>query len=188
MVSESRFPSPFKTPEDYLIRQAWTEIIIKCWNPDNNEYINELRANPKQALQGNAKIDESEQKYFPLPAEPPDELKGLSETELKEKLNELTKPFGQFMMCGGWSVNDGEAWAEIIARAWNDSDFLQRLREDPKAALEQEYPRIAKSIGQFHPIAKERAPALQDVSDDELRRRLNSDEPGYFGWMLYCCR
>ena len=170
-------------------REAWTEIIIKCWwAAGKEEYINTLRADPKQALKGNPQIDGSDQKYFPILDEPPDELKGYSETELREELNQRLKPFGQFMMCGGWTVNDGEAWAEIIARAWTNKDFLQRLREDPKAVLEQEYPKIADSLGKFHPIATDPPDTLRNLSLEEIKRRLDFQEPGYFGWMMHCCR
>jgi hypothetical protein len=187
MDNELEFSTPFKTAEDYLIRQAWTEIIIKCWEKDNDNYINELRVDPKKTLKGNGKIDESTERYFPITDEPPDELKELGEADLEKRLNEILKPFGQMMMGGGWTVNEGETWSRIIAQAWTDSVFLQNLRDDPKEALKG-YPGISESPGKFFPISKERPKALENLSEDDLRKKLNDDDEPYMGWMRACCR
>lgn len=38
-----------------------------------------------------------------------------------------------------------DAWSLIIARAWTDKDFLERLRENPLQTLQDEYPEVLNS-------------------------------------------
>lgn len=190
---ESSIFTEKKPPYPTEVREAWTDILISCWREGDNAYIDELRSNPLSKLRGIAKIDESEGKYFPLPNQPPNGVPNPvdspeDEAKLRNILKENYKHFGQMMMGGGWTENDGEAWVDIIIRAWKDPDFLMRLRANPRETLESDYPRISESLGKFFPISKERPEKLQGCSEDELKRRLNEDEPGYMGWMMACCR
>jgi hypothetical protein len=190
--SESRRFTEQNPPYPQEVRAAWTDILISCWEEGNEDYINLLRSDPLQELQGNAIIDGSDGKYFPLPTNPPngvpkpDTVEG--EAALREILKENFPHFGQMMISGGWPDNDVDTWIDIIIRAWKDPGFLQRLRDNPKETLERDYPSISASIGKFFPITKERPEALKGLSEDELRNKLNNDEPGYMGWMMTCCR
>jgi hypothetical protein len=189
--SESRKFAELEPPYPDEVRRAWTEVLIECWKEGDDNYINELRSDPLQKLQGNAIIEESEGKYFPLPDKPPEEVptpdSDENETKLRDILKEKLPHFGQMMMGGGWPDNAPETWVDIIVQAWKDPDFLKRLRDNPKQAL-KDYPGISESLGKFFPISKERPKALKDLSEDELRRKLSTDSPGYMGWMMACCR
>lgn len=177
--------------EDYprQVREAWTDVIVKAWNDD--EYRERLQSDPKGIVEV-PRIAESRGKYFPLPKEPPSELRGLSEEELRQRLNEdRARYFGPMMIGGSWAdQNDGEAWTEVIIRAWNDENFLNELRSDPKKAIEalggEISNRIMASEGKYFPITQQPPQDLQ-ISEEELRRKLNEDEPGHFGWMMMCC-
>lgn len=196
MNSESRFSPP--SSEDYTreVREAWTDVIVNSWNDE--KFLEKVRSDPKSAVEGRTIVDTSKGKYLPLPKERPSELQGLSEEELRQKLNEDgSRYFGPMMMGGAWAdQNDGKAWTEVIIRAWTDEEFLNKLRSNPKEAIEalgneEGYEEISNRImaseGKYFPMTKERVPELEGLDDDELRRRLDRDEPGYFGWMMMCC-
>jgi ribosomal protein L29 len=174
--------------EDYTQkeREAWTDVIIKSWTDD--EYIRKLRSDPLEKLKDNKEISDSVGKYFPLHSKPPVKWRGLSSSELKRKLNAKRKRFGQMMISGGWTdANDGEAWVDIIVRAWTDEKFLKKLRDNPKEAL-KDNPSISASMGEYFPISKERHPELKNLSVQELKEKLDDDDNEYFGWMMMCCR
>jgi ribosomal protein L29 len=182
MLDKSKVEEDY-TPEE---RQAWTEVIIKSWTDD--KYVRALRSDPSKHLKGTPIIGGSKGKYFPLRRQPPKEWRGLSPDELRSKLEEKRKHFGQMMISGGWTdANDGEAWVDVIVRAWTDQEYLDKLRNNPKELL-KDHPRIGISMGGYFPIAKERHPDLRDLPVDELREKLDDDENEYFGWMMMCCR
>lgn len=186
---ESRKFAEEEPPYPQEVKEAWTNILISCWKEEG--YIDALRSDPLVKLLGNPTIDQSEGKYFPLPSKPPGGVPNPdtveNETALRDILKENFPHFGQMMMGGGWSENDGEAWVDIIVRAWKESEFLQLLRNNPKEAL-KDYPRISASLGKFFPISKDLPKDLEGSSEDELRRKLNAPDAKYMGWMMACCR
>jgi hypothetical protein len=188
---DEQVPFPGSYPAD--LREAWSEVLINCWKEGDDDYINAIRLDPLRKLQGNPKIDESKGKYFPLPDKPPPGVPNPAdspenEEALKAILKEHVRHFGQMMMGGGWPENDAEIWIDIIIRAWKDPEFLQSLRDNPKATLERAYPSLSASLGKFFPIAKERPTALKGLSDEELKSRLNESGSKFMGWMMACCR
>jgi len=54
---------------------------------------------------------------------------------------------------------------------WNDEEFLNELRSDPKAAIEklnkEISDRIMASEGKYFPITKERPPELQGLTEED---------------------
>jgi ribosomal protein L29 len=177
-----------KSEEDYTPeeRKAWTDVIIKSWTDDT--YVRALRSDPSEHLEGISIIGQSKGKYFPLRSKPPFEWRGLSQDELRRKLNAKRKRFGQMMISGGWTdANDGKAWVDIIVQAWTDKEYLDKLRNNPKELL-KDNPRISASMGEYFPISKERHPDLKDLTVEELKQKLDDDENEYFGWMMMCCR
>lgn len=204
--------------DDYPIevKEAWTEIIIKCYKDPS--FLESLRADPAAAVKskGRIVIRGSKGQYFPLPGPDtpdnfPDELKGLDQNLIEEKLKDPEQRcFGEMMMMGGaWASKGGDLWIEIIVQAWIDPNFLAALRQNPKEAISEKFPekieKINESQGKYFPIvSSEDLPSvLRDsvpgpreprstIQDKEkvLREKLNTDNPDtdYMGWMMTCCR
>jgi hypothetical protein len=190
---ESQVFAEQASPYPIEVRQAWTEVLISCWNEDSSDYINALRSEPLQKLLGDPIIDGSEGKYFPLPSKPPEGVPNPAdspekEEELRRILKEDFPHFGQMMMGGGWPDNAVETWVAIIIRAWKDPGFLQSLRVNPVEALKNDYPEIGTSLGKYFPISEELPKDLEGLSEDEVRKKLNDPDSAYMGWMMTCCR